>query len=603
MNKISIVGIGPRGLSLIERIIAHANQIPEVHFQLFLFDKSEFGPGCHWMQQSDKHLMNTITSQITQFSISSETDLVDRFKGPDFEDWITEYAERNPELNIEIGGDKYHPRAYFGVYLQEAFQKLMQKIPSNIEVQVVKEYVTSANRNEDGTWNLIANGIAYQNFNFLFLTTGHNMPKENLLKETIPESLIENPFPIVEKLNHIQASSKVGIEGLGLTAFDLIAELTIGRGGKFVPAGEHEQDGLKYIPSGSEPQIYAFSRSGLPLKAKPNNYKKFSYNPKVKYFTQEYAEQLCSQHEIDFESQVLPLLIKEMEAVYNSVQLQNELLGIQNKSTNKFSWTSIKQPISESVLSSQSVFSDFILNHIKKDYEESCIGNVESPIKASCDVLRDLRERIAKVVDFGGLSGDSYKWFYNEFLPLLKRLSVGPPKERIAQLIALIEVGILKIDFGPRAKCINQNNKWVVKSSIWPDYEVEVDYVIRARIPSNLSIERNPLIDDLITRGFARIYSKGAFKASGIEVTKSMNVVSKEGKILNNLWANGILTEGVRFYTFFLPRPGAPSRFEEDSEAAVKSMFAQVYSNQSVNCEFGMNKDYLPFYINSKTYL
>lgn len=161
MNKISIVGIGPRGLSLIERIIAHASQITEVDFQLFLFDKNEFGPGCHWIHQSDKHLMNTITSQITQFPISSETDLVDRFKGPDFEDWIAEYAERNPELNIEKGGDKYHPRAYFGIYLQETFQKLMQKIPSNIDVQIIKEYVSSANRNENGTWNLIANEIIY----------------------------------------------------------------------------------------------------------------------------------------------------------------------------------------------------------------------------------------------------------------------------------------------------------------------------------------------------------------------------------------------------------------------------------------------------------
>ncbi len=83
----------------------------------------------------------------------------------------------------------------------------------------------------------------------------------------------------------------------------------------------------------------------MPLQAKPNNYKKFSYNPHVKYFTKEYAEQLCAQNEIDFESQILPLLIKEMEEVYNSVKYQNELKGIKNNSTKEFSWTKIKQPI------------------------------------------------------------------------------------------------------------------------------------------------------------------------------------------------------------------------------------------------------------------
>ena len=41
------------------------------------------------------------------------------------------------------------------------------------------------------------------------------------------------PYP-VERLKNIDAKSVVAVEGFGLTAHDVIAELTSGRGGYFV---------------------------------------------------------------------------------------------------------------------------------------------------------------------------------------------------------------------------------------------------------------------------------------------------------------------------------------------------------------------------------
>ena len=51
---------------------------------------------------------------------------------------------------------------------------------------------------------------------------------------------------------------------MGLVAVDVVTALTIGRGGEFVENGA----GLRYRPSGREPLVQLFCRSGLPFTAK-----------------------------------------------------------------------------------------------------------------------------------------------------------------------------------------------------------------------------------------------------------------------------------------------------------------------------------------------
>ncbi len=77
----------------------------------------------------------------------------------------------------------------------------------------------------------------------------------------------------------VPAGQPVLVRGMGLNFFDVMGQLTEGRGGKFVAA---EADGnpaagprpvrteLEYIPSGDEPLIIAASRRGTPYRAKAN---------------------------------------------------------------------------------------------------------------------------------------------------------------------------------------------------------------------------------------------------------------------------------------------------------------------------------------------
>ena len=46
MHKIAIIGLGPRGISVFDRIIAYArNDASATPLALYLFDGKEFGPG------------------------------------------------------------------------------------------------------------------------------------------------------------------------------------------------------------------------------------------------------------------------------------------------------------------------------------------------------------------------------------------------------------------------------------------------------------------------------------------------------------------------------------------------------------------------------
>ena len=105
---------------------------------------------------------------------------------------------------------------------------------------------------------------------------------------------------------------------MGLVGFDLLTALTIGRGGTYEDVGDRK----RYIPSGREPEIYLYSRSGVPYCAKSahgiDSYG--DYQPVV--CTPEAFRELTNpgssplRRRVDFRNDLLPLLFAEMQGRY-----------------------------------------------------------------------------------------------------------------------------------------------------------------------------------------------------------------------------------------------------------------------------------------------
>lgn len=89
-------------------------------------------------------------------------------------------------------------------------------------------------------------------------------------------------------IESVSPDARVLVQGMGLTAHDVIAELTVGRGGRY----KENRGRLEYIPSGREPVISLFSRQGLPFSSRAINEKGTSEAYTAEFFTLDYFKSL-----------------------------------------------------------------------------------------------------------------------------------------------------------------------------------------------------------------------------------------------------------------------------------------------------------------------
>ncbi|MFL6708782.1 MAG: FAD/NAD(P)-binding protein [Massilia sp.] len=622
MYKIAIIGLGPRGISVFDRIIAYTRNEPSATpLELYLFDSKEFGPGCHTTDQADHLLVNTVACQMTQFSDDTVRGAGPLLYGPSFADWLISKNSalgRGTYAKIEIDRNGYYSRALFGDYLRWGFEYLKTMAPPHLTI-----YLHNYAGVDDVQWDKTHWQVSYDGCNFsadfVYLTTGHARKvlsdgekkltrQVDLARARNPRlQLVLEPYPIRNATSSVVAGDTVAIEGMGLTTFDLLAQLTQGRGGKFEACtGKLEPAGrLRYRPSGQEPRILLYSRSGLPLTARAINQKGVFGQYKPKFLTFAKLEELRNKADggqLDFEKQVIPLLWADMQFAYCFAWLQqkrdkiaalmfsNEFLAADSAEARQvlvdrhidrreqLSWAKLVDPVPPLALKSRRQFDDWLRGHMWRDVEHALQGNLDSPVKSACDVLRDVRDVVRAAIDFGGLYEHSHRWVLSEFLPIMNRLAVGPPKERIAQLLALMDAGVVRADFGPGARCeLDEDGASFVVNGYWDGDSERANVLVRGRasLPGPLE-DKSPLMRQLVEHGIVRPFMNGQFHPGGITVDRNMNVVARDGSSQTTLWALGTLVEGCKFYTFVLPRPGANSTTMVDAGRAVGRMMDAI---------------------------
>jgi hypothetical protein len=120
-----------------------------------------------------------------------------------------------------------------------------------------------------------------------------------------------------------------------------------------------------------------------------------------------------------------------------------------------------------------------------------------------------------------------------------------------------------------------------VCASHWPDRSADVHVLVKARISMHSpQDDASPLLRGLLEDGHARLFRNGGFHAGGIEVDRAHNWVARNGSVLRNAWALGIPTEGVKWCTFVVPRPGVNSTALGDAGRAVAAMLADLRAGE-----------------------
>lgn len=265
--RVAIVGAGPQGTSVALRLAARAGRAGGRPIHLHVFEPHEPGAGLTWRaDQPPELLMNSPAGSAQPLPAGPDGTAV-----PPFRDWLRD----RPELGSgapECAG--YAPRASVGAYLAEAFRRLSD---GTAGVRVVV-HRTRARRLLDATsgWGsqlVEVEGGPPVPVDAVVLTQGHlpvgPAPPERELAASAERQgwcyLPTGPAD-ADLAARLRPGRRVAVRGFGLTAVDLVALLTQGRGGRFV---DRPGDRLRYLPSGGEPIIYIGSRTGLPYRAKP----------------------------------------------------------------------------------------------------------------------------------------------------------------------------------------------------------------------------------------------------------------------------------------------------------------------------------------------
>jgi uncharacterized NAD(P)/FAD-binding protein YdhS len=569
--SVAIVGGGPRGLSVLERICG----LSQTHWDsltVHIIDPNPPGSGTHYPDQPQYLLMNTIAGQVTMFRTGDSAAEGHPISGPSLAEWAG------------VAEDTYLPRGVLGHYLAYSYQRLQRHAPATVTIH---EHRASAEalRAQDHSWvlNLFDGSIIAADF--VFLTTGHGKnhptPEDHLVQQFIADHRRTNPrlryirscYPL-QQLDTIDSGARVAVRGLGLSAIDTVAALTVGRGGRFAPGTEGD---LTYHPSGDEPQIYAYSRSCRIFSPRAVNQKSVADTYLPSFLTAKKIRRLrLESGQLDFEEQLLPLLLADMRMAAESVST-----GAHSGDINAI----LSPPIHgrrRTLGEYQSTFVDFLT----ADEVRAAQGNLRNPIKAATDALRDMREELRLAVEHRGLTPDSHKRFSQVYAPILNAVAAGPPASRSREWRALFRSGVLRL--GPGATIHNDadSGEFVIEGGFQSSPPARCDVVVGASVDPFLpDRDSSPLTRSLLAAGAARPFENGWFRPGGFDIDTAGRLIGANGSVTPNICALGHIAEGARYFTNMLPAPGIDSRVTADAAAAVEAMSDHLLNTGSYRDE------------------
>ncbi|MCK1819773.1 FAD/NAD(P)-binding protein [Streptomyces sp. XM83C] len=298
----------------------------------------------HSDTQTPVGYLNRVTGQIA-FAPDESSDpprkLLPAELRPTFQQWCAERYARTGHPDFLLRADEVPRRYVHGLALREMFLSYVARLDSvpGVRVEVRTAEVTSVRRTggagpEDRFVLRTADGAELAADQVLFVT-GHswNRPAPGSEEERLAAhaGYVPTPYPLAERLTEraVPPGRPVAVRGLGLTAIDVLLQLTEGRGGTFVPDEQAGPHGLRYVPAGREPSVVvAVSPSGVPVSGRPVNRK--VADPSLEhtgvFFTVDAVRTLRAtagarmrdgRLALDFDLHLFPLVVLEMAWVHN----------------------------------------------------------------------------------------------------------------------------------------------------------------------------------------------------------------------------------------------------------------------------------------------
>ncbi|MET7655235.1 MULTISPECIES: FAD/NAD(P)-binding protein [unclassified Streptomyces] len=569
-----IVGAGPRGTGLIERIAANA---PELYagsgLEIHLVDPHPPGAGRIWRAaQSPLLWMNSHAEDVTMYTDETVEMAGPVRPGPTLHEWAG------------IDGQTFADRQIQGSYLRWVHEQAVAALPPEITVRHHPGRALRVSGPREGRQQVWLEGRDRPlSADLVVLALGHldaelDQEQRELAAYAGEHGLVHLPpdFTADSDLSALPAGEPVLVRGFGLAFVDLMVLLTEGRGGRY--------EGDTYVPSGREPVLYVGSRRGVPYHSKIG-YDWTGERPPLPRFLgpAEIDGLLARPGGFDFRRDVWPLVEKELGfAHYHRLFTAHaertaiawtdfeEKYGAASEGAEREALVASAVPDPRDRLDLAAIDRplDGVTYGSFEEFQEGLRGYVADDLSRRHDAAHstDLAVFLGLLSVYGQLVrlGDIGSWWHGFF----SYLASGPPGPRLRQLLALSRAGVLKF-VGAGMAVHARDGVFRASSTTVPGFSVEARALVEARLPEpTLRRALDPLLRELHTEGAGET-PDGLLRVDPADG----RVLDRSGRPHPRRFALGPHTDGRTAGAFTRPRTGGPAFRQNDATARAALVF------------------------------
>lgn len=556
VRALAVIGSGPRGIGVLERIAANLATVPVgAPIVIHLIDPHPPGPGRIWRgEQSSLLKLNSMARDVTMFTDESSTIVGPVHPGPSLAEWaegvnsglITDVRVPDDDLAAQIRtltGSSFPTRRLQSLYLDWFYRRALAGLADDVTVRVhaatareVTEPVGAGSPDSDhahGRQRVHLDDGSVLSVDVVLYALGHLESRPGPQQVELAAfaarcGLVYVPpaFTADADLSRLVPGENVIVRGMGLAATDLVVLLTEGRGGRFTRTAHGE---LEYEPSGREPRLHLGSRRGVPYRSKIAS---SLQAPRVepRFFTADIARSLAaSQQSVQFGREVWPLIAKEMLWGYYSElfrghptrvttewpdfaeqfapldwdgdQLRALVARTVPDPRDRLDIARLDRPLASLRFESRAALQQHLREHIRADIHERSSDDHSPTLALFYSLLYSFFD-FASIAEAprssaGSRTDELGRWFPGFF----SYVASGPPGHRLEELLALSRAGTVQF-LGPDMWARADAAGCFVAGSPSVDGHITARALVDARLPEcSVTASASAVLRSLVSSG------------------------------------------------------------------------------------------------------
>ncbi|MBM7173248.1 FAD/NAD(P)-binding protein, partial [Streptomyces sp. G44] len=503
-HSLVIVGAGPRGTGILERLAANADELyAGPGLDIHLVDPYPPGGGRVWRHdQSPLLQMNSQAKDVTMFTDETVDIAGPVLPGPSLDAWAG------------LDGRAFAGRRAQSRYLRWVYEKAVAGLPPGAVVHHHRRRAVRVTGPRTGRQAVWLEGVAAPlTADAVVLAQGHldaepDGEQRALAAYAERNGLVHLPpdFTADSDLTRLAPGGPVLVRGFGLAFVDLMVLLTEGRGGRY-EKGAHDT----YIPSGREPVLYVGSRRGVPYHSKIGYDWTGELPPLPRYLGPEHVDALLDRpggH--DFRRDVWPLIEKELGFAHyhrlltahpertrmawrdfdekyeacapGSPERDALIASAVPDPADRLDLAALDRPLAGVRHTSYEALQEGLRGHIARDLARRH-DPAHSPDLAVFLGLLSVYGQLTRLPDVG-------TWWHGFF----SLLASGPPGPRLRQLLALSRAGVVRF-LGADVAVTAEDGVFRARGATLPGRVTEARALVEARLPQpTVARTRDPLL-------------------------------------------------------------------------------------------------------------